>query len=298
MHRYLIKRLLLILPTMLLIFFAVYGLMLVLPATRAGGFQVVLQRMLSILTKKGGIMIRFRNTVLLSALGIFFTMLAGIVVGILCATHPGKWLDRVLTSVSVVTGSLPAYLTAIFLVFFFCVILRILPPFGNDSVKHFILPVLTIVLSYMAPIARMTRSSMIEVLASPYIRALYARGVSARRIIWIHGLRGCLVPVISSLRNVASEIVCGTLICENFFTIPGLGFFMVRAIGARNVQEVLAATMAIAFLLMIVYFVADIMYAAVDPRIRKQYAGVSFMPRNSKSTAAASTAASSGKEVA
>lgn len=291
MHRYLLKRLLVILPTMLLIFFAVYGLMLLLPATRSGGFRIVLQHMLAVLINKNGLPLRFRNTVLLSFLGIAFTMFFGIAVGILCATHPGKWIDRVLTAFSVVTGSLPAYLTAIFLVFFFCVILRALPPFGNDTPIHYILPVLTMVLSYMAPIARMTRSSMIEALSSPYIRALYARGVRPWRIIWIHALRASLVPVISSLRNVASEIVCGTLICENFFTIPGLGSFMVHAIGQRNVQNVLACTLAIAFLLMIIYLVCDLLYAAVDPRIRRQYSAPARAAKAKKASALGKEAA-------
>jgi ABC-type dipeptide/oligopeptide/nickel transport system permease component len=156
----------------------------------------------------------------------------------------------------------------------FCVSLRLLPILQSyTSPQAYILPAVTIALGGIASVARMARSAMLEVLEQPYITTLRSKGLGERSVVLKHALKNALLPIISTLGGFIAQLLCGTLVVEHFFNVPGLGSFMLTSISFRDHFEILGCAVILTIILMCLNLASDILYAFVNPKIRLRYAG-------------------------
>ncbi len=217
------------------------------------------------------ILARFPNTLLLAFLAMIVESLLGVSMGILSAVKQYSRLDRVMVAVALAFASLPGVWLGLMLITVFSVRLRLLPVFGADTLKHFILPTLTVSLTSAAGLLRLTRASMLETIRQEYIRTAEAKGASERVLIWKHALRNALIPVVTSMGTSFGASLGGAIIAETVFSMPGMGTLMTTAIRQKDVPTVMGATLFLAALFSIVVLIVDILYAFIDPRIKAKY---------------------------
>lgn len=217
------------------------------------------------------LVMRAPRTLILTGIGLLISLAFGIPAGIMAATHQNRWQDHSVSFVSLAFSSVPSYCLALVLVLIFILWLGLLPSVAYSSWKSYILPAIVLGAGASAMIARMTRAAAIEVLGKPYITALRAKGVHERRVIYVHVLKNSLIPIVSSMNNIIIQMLCSTLIVENFFNITGLGTFLVSAITTRNQHVVLGGVMLLAVVIMLVSIVTDMLCILVNPRMKAQY---------------------------
>jgi peptide/nickel transport system permease protein len=212
-------------------------------------------------------------TLILLTGSIIATLAVGIPAGMYAAVRKDSLGDRAINVLALSFSSIPPYTMAFMVAIFFVMHLRLLP-IGHFRItpRVFIMPMLTIMLGGIANIARITRTSMLEVLEQPYITALRAKGLKETRVICRHALKNALVPVLSVLGGYIGQMLCGTFVAEHFFHIRGLGFSILRAVGTRDHYEVLGSAMIATVILAAMNVVVDILYAFVNPKIRLRYA--------------------------
>lgn len=216
---------------------------------------------------------RTRNTLLLLLTGVGATVLVGIPVGVLCAVWKDSPGDRIMNIITLFLSSIPAFAVAMALTLVLCVYWRVLPliPYYTELIA-FLLPSLVIAFGGISSIVRMTRTSILEVLDQPYITALNSKGLRKNSVIWRHALKNALVPVISTLGVLISQLLCWTLVVEYFFNVPGLGTLMLKSVVERDHISILACTVVMTAILCSTNTAADILYSFVNPRIRLRYA--------------------------
>ncbi len=219
---------------------------------------------------------RVNLTLTLSGLSLAATLLLGIPAGIYAAVHQNKWQDNIITFFTVLLSSIPIYILALMMVLLFSLALGWLPSFGFREPTSLILPTVSLSVGGIAAVARMTRSSMLSVLDQQYITTLRSKGLKERSVVYCHALKNLLVPVISVLNTLAAQLLCGALVVERFFSIPGVGFYLVESISKRNSNALLGSTVIIAIMLSLVSVIADILYAFVNPQFKLQYTKGSF----------------------
>ncbi|MDN6195044.1 MAG: ABC transporter permease [Atopostipes suicloacalis] len=217
------------------------------------------------------ILVRLPNTIKLASWSILFATLIGIPLGVISATHPYTKLDNFVMFISLMGVSLPTFWFALLLIILFTSTLGWLPATGFTTWQHMIMPVFALATSSMGSIARITRSSMMDVLDQDYIRTSQAKGVSDRKMIYQHALRNALIPVVTVIGLQFGVLLGGAVLTETVFSINGLGSLMVNAIRTRDAMMVQGGVLFIAFIFTIVNLVVDILYAYIDPRIRSQY---------------------------
>ncbi len=193
--------------------------------------------------------------------------------GISAAVHQGKWQDRFLMVVALVGVSLPDFWFGLMFVQLFSVKLGWLPAVGTGGIKYYILPVLAGSIGSIAGLARQTRSSMLEVIRSDYITTARSKGISQRKVIMKHALPNALVPVITLLGSRFGTVIAGTVIIEPLFSIPGVGLFMVNGLNNRDYPVVRSSVLILAAFAAVVQLLTDLAYAFIDPRISAQFAG-------------------------
>ena len=216
---------------------------------------------------------RIRNTLFLLLSGVGVTMITGIPIGIYAALRKGRAGDRVVSVISLFLSAIPPYSIAMILALVICVSLRLLPIVQSyTSPIAYILPAVTIALGGIASVARMARSSMLEELEQPYITTLRSKGLQERSVVLKHALKNALLPIISTLGGFVAQLLCGTLVVENFFNVPGLGSFMLHSISFRDHFEILGCAVILTIILMCMNLASDILYAVVNPKIRLRYA--------------------------
>ena len=217
---------------------------------------------------------RIQNTLFLLLSGVGVTMLVGIPIGIYAALRRGKLGDRIVSVCSLFLSAIPAYSIAMILALVICVYLNLLPVLQSyKTPSAYILPAVTIALGGIASVARMARASMLEVLEQPYITALRSKGLDERSVVMKHALKNSLVPIISTLGGYFAQLLCGTLVVEHFFNVPGLGAFMLNSLSFRDHFEILGCAVILTIILMVMNLASDILYAFVNPQIRLRYAG-------------------------
>ncbi len=210
---------------------------------------------------------RFWITVQFAVLGTAVAVISGLIIGIISATRKNSFADVSLMVVALFGLSLPNFFLGIILIYFFSVELGWLPIVGSDTWKHYILPTLTLATGGIAIIARMTRSSMLEVLDQDYIRTAYAKGVSDRLVIYKHGLRNALIPVVTVVGLQFGGLLGGAVITETVFAINGLGRYIIASIRAYDFPAVQGTILVCAVLFVIVNFIVDITYRLINKRI-------------------------------
>jgi len=217
------------------------------------------------------ILLRFPTTVLLATLSILVAVPIGIIAGIVSATRQYSIFDNIATSLSFVGVSMPNFWQGLLLILLFSVKLEWLPSSGFVSPKYWILPAITIGTSSAANIMRMTRSSMLEVIRQNYIRTARAKGQTERVVKYQHALKNALIPVVTVIGLSFGNLLGGAVITESIFSIPGLGKLMVDAINVRNYPLAQGSVLFLALTFSFVNLGVDILYAFIDPRIKYQY---------------------------
>ena len=217
------------------------------------------------------IVARFPNTLLLAVLAMTVECLLGVTMGIVSAVRQYSALDRVMVVVALVFASIPGFWLGLMLISLFSIRLRLLPVFGADTLKHFILPTLTVSLTSAAGLLRLTRASMLETIRQEYIRTAQAKGAGERVVIWKHALRNALIPVVTSMGTSFGASLGGAIIAETVFSMPGMGTLMTNAIRQKDVPTVMGATLFLAVMFSLVVLLVDILYAFIDPRIKAKY---------------------------
>ncbi len=192
----------------------------------------------------------------------------GILLGTWASLKRGQWQDGVSMVISTLGVSVPSFVLSSLLQFLFCVKLHLLPVARWGSFEHTILPTLALAALPTAFIARLTRSNMVEVLQQDYIRTALAKGIPLFRISIRHGLRNAVLPVITYLGPVTTQILTGSFMIERIFAIPGLGQWMIHSIGGRDYPMIIGLTIFFSTCLIISMFLVDLLYSLLDPRIR------------------------------
>ena len=214
---------------------------------------------------------RFPTTVHLAVMSIFVAILLGIPLGVLSATKHNTALDNAAQVVGVLGISIPPFWLGLMLILLFSVHLGWLPSSGFHTPLHWILPSFTIGVASAAFIMRMTRSSMLEVIRQDYIRTARAKGQKERKIIFNHALKNALIPIITITGLQFGVLMGGAIVTEAIYAVPGLGRFMVESIGRRDFPIIQGGVLLIAIAFSFVNLLVDILYAFVDPRIKSQY---------------------------
>lgn len=210
----------------------------------------------------------FNVTVRLAGFAFLLALVSGLVIGIVAAVFHGKWVDRLLMSLAIFGISAPAFWVAIIVQIIFALNLKWFPLSGTKTAASFVLPVIALGMRYSASIARVTRTSMLEVLGQDYMRTAEAKGLKEWTIIMVHGLRNALIPIITIVGTQLGDIFTGSILIESVFAMPGMGKMLLDAINARDLPLIEGGVMYIALICVVVYLAVDILYAIVDPRIR------------------------------
>jgi peptide/nickel transport system permease protein len=213
----------------------------------------------------------FPNSLKLAGSAMLLAVVLGISMGIISAVKQYSIFDQVAMFLAMVGNAMPSFWQGLLLMLFFSLQLGWLPASGFSSFRHLILPALTIGTSSSAAIARMTRSSMLEVIRQDYITTALAKGQRKMTIIFRHALKNALIPVITTIGIQFGRLLGGAVLTESIFAVPGVGKMMVDAIKARNYPVVQGGVLVIALAFSLVNLFVDIMYSYVDPRIRSQY---------------------------
>lgn len=307
MHKYILRRLLLLIPVLLGVSFLVFTIMSFTPGDPAQlilGENAPREAILKLRTEMGlddpfliqyfkfvknaivgdfgrsyttgrevfgEIFSRFPNTLILAVLGVIIAIVIGIPLGIISATKQYSLLDSVSMIAALLGVSMPNFWLGLMLILTFSVKLGWLPSGGFDGWKSIILPAVTLGVGSAAIITRMTRSSMLEVIRQDYIRTARAKGVLERVVITKHALKNALIPVITVIGLQFGGLLGGAVLTESVYSWPGVGRMMVDTIRQKDTPTVLAAVVFLAVTFSIVNLLVDILYAYVDPRIKSQY---------------------------
>ncbi|MDR3575396.1 MAG: ABC transporter permease [Anaerolineaceae bacterium] len=197
-----------------------------------------------------------------------YTMLLGIIVGVMTAYWHDTWLDNLLRVLTVTGASMPTFWLGLMLILVFAVYIGILPVFGSTDIRGMILPVLTLGTGSATYLARLVRSSMLEVLNSDYIRMARAKGVSETGVVLKHALRNTLIPILTVAGFQIGGLLGGAVITESIFGLPGMGTLSINSIQGRDYPVIQGTTLFIVLVYLFVNLLVDISYAYVDPRIR------------------------------
>lgn len=214
---------------------------------------------------------RTPNSLLIAFNGILLATIIGIPIGILSAVKQYSAIDTFARVTAMLTAAIPPFWLGMMLIFIFSLKLGWLPSSGAASPLHFILPMITLGIPYAGSQLRMTRSTMLETIRQDYVRTARAKGVPEGTIIFKHALRNALLPIITITATSFGGLLGGAVITETVFSIPGLGTLIVTAIRQRDTPVVLAATIFLAFMFGLIMLAVDLLYAFVDPRIKAKY---------------------------
>ena len=215
----------------------------------------------------GDIAERFPKTLLLAASAMVLAAGVGITIGVVSARFPGGWLDRVSLGAAYLGISFPVYWVGLLLILLFAVTLRWLPPSGYGSAQYLVLPALALGSRSIAFLARVTRSSMLEVLSSDFVRTARAKGLVERAVVVRHALRNALIPVITVLGLDFGYYLTGSILTETIFSWPGLGRYVVNAISRRDLPAIQGSVLFLSVVFVAVNLITDLAYAKADPRV-------------------------------
>ncbi len=216
---------------------------------------------------------RLPRTFFLTLAMIGLAVVIGIPLGIVAAVNQGGIGDNICMVLALVGVSIPNFWLAMLLILLFSVNLGWLPSMGSGGIEYYILPALAGCTGSLATLARQTRSSMLEVIRSDYITTARAKGVSEFMVIVRHALKNALIPIITVIGTQFGVTMGGTLVLEVIFTIPGMGTLITTAVNNRDYPVIRAGAVFLAIIFSFCMLVVDLVYAAVDPRIKAQYSG-------------------------
>jgi oligopeptide transport system permease protein len=204
----------------------------------------------------------------LGGMAILLALVVGVSLGIWAALRQNTWVDYASMSVSMVGIAVPNFVVAPILTLVIGLQLQLLPVGGWGQPGHYVLPVIALCLPQIAAIARLTRASMIEVLNSNYVRTARAKGLPARLTISRHAIRAAILPVVSYLGPAIANIITGSVVVEQIFSIPGIGRYFVQGSLNRDYTLVMGVTVFYGALVILCNLIADLLYGVLDPKVR------------------------------
>ncbi|CDG01972.1 Putative Oligopeptide transport system permease protein OppB [Clostridium chauvoei JF4335] len=202
------------------------------------------------------------------AVAILVSLAVGVCLGIISALNAGKWPDRLCMILATLGITIPSFVIGAVLIYIFTVKLKLLPATGLSSWKNYVMPVIALSLSSMAFITRLTRSKLIDVLKSDYIRTAKAKGLSGRTVIFKHALRNSLIPIVTYLGPLVAGVLTGSFVIEKIFLIPGLGNEFTLTVLNRDYSALLGVLVFYSTLIVVANLIVDILYVIIDPRIK------------------------------
>ncbi len=307
MGRYIVKRLLLLIPVIFGVMFIVFTIMAMTPGTPAKmilGAQATPEEVAQLNEELGfnrPFLVRFVNyvvdalrgdfgesyntqrpvfeeiiprlptTVTLAFLSVISSALVGIPIGIVSAVKQYSFIDGFTTTVALLLAGIPGFWLGMMLILLFAVQLGWLPANGIGTWKHYVLPTLTLCLTGSSVLIRVTRTMMLETIRQDYIRTSRAKGAGEKRVIFGHALKNALLPVITSLGLKFGGMLGGTILIESVFALPGIGTLVVNSIRMKDIPLVMASVIFLAVLFCVILLIVDVIYALIDPRIKAQY---------------------------
>ncbi len=307
MTRYLLKRFLLMIPIAMITSFIIYAAMnmtggdpaLALAPDNASEAQIELIReelglndpfMIRYLKYMGGMlkgdlgtsyitkkdvfktyMQRLPATLELAGASVLIAVIIAIPLGIYTAIYQNTWKDNAGMVFALFGVSMPNFWLGLMLVLFFSLRLKLLPSSGRNGFKSLILPALTVGMGLAALITRTTRSSMLDVLSQDYMRTARAKGANNKRVIFKHGLKNALIPIITVVGMQLSNVLTGSVLAETVFAWPGVGRLIFDSISKRDTPMVTGAIILSGILMSLINVIIDVVYAFFDPRIKTQY---------------------------
>ncbi len=230
----------------------------------------------------GEIFSRFPTTLKLAVGAICIAVVIGIPIGILSAVKQYSAFDIVSTVVAMFLASVPQFWLGLMAMLLFSLYLGWLPSFGIDSWKHFIMPTFTLSLPCAASIVRLTRSAMLEIIRQDYIRTARAKGAPESMIIWKHSLRNALMPIVTVVGINFGYLLGGAVLVESIFGIPGVGTLTINSIRMKDIPQTTASVMFLALIYIVMMLIVDVLYAYIDPKIKSKYSKAKKVSANAK----------------
>lgn len=211
---------------------------------------------------------RLRNTSVLAFWGMLFAVFLGISAGVLSAVKRYSWVDYLSTSAALVGVSMPSFWLALIMILCFSVNLRWLPSSGMGTWRHVLMPAMVLGCGSAGIIARMTRSSMLDVMSRDYVVTARAKGLTPMTVVLRHGLRNALIPTIAVIGLQVGSMLAGAVLVESVFAWPGVGRLLVDSVLARDYPMVQTVLLAVSMLFVVTNLVSDLIYGILDPRLR------------------------------
>lgn len=211
---------------------------------------------------------RFPITFQLAVYSMLLAVVIGVTVGVISAVKQNTWIDRLVVFLTLLGISAPGFWVALFLIWIFAYMLPIFPISGYDGFFSLILPSITLALSVAGIIARMTRSSMLDVIKQDYVRTAHAKGAPQPSVVFFHGLQNAMIPVITLIGLEFGTLLAGATVTETVFSLQGLGSLAIQAIGKRDLPTIQGIVVFVAFLFAITNLIVDLLYSVFDPRIK------------------------------
>lgn len=308
MYKYVLKRLLFLIPTLLGVTFIIFAVMNITPgdpgrqilgpaAPQADvdaynhqlGYDLPLFEKyfnyikkvvtkadfgISYFTKQSvfdEVMPRFALTIRLSVGGVLLAALIGVPLGILAAVKQYSLWDTIPSIMSFFIAAIPGFVLGMLLLYVFALRLNWLPSYGIETWQSYIMPMLAIAIPPAAYNMRFTKSSMLEAIRQDYVRTARAKGAPERVVIWKHALRNALLPVVTQIGMSLGMLICGSVVVEKMFSLPGIGSLIIDRISFKDEPVIIAGTILISVCFTIVMLAVDILYAYIDPRVKAKY---------------------------
>lgn len=308
MVKYVVKRILILIPIMFAVSFIVYGILYLTPSDPArlmlgasapesaleqlreelglnepflvqylnymkgvlhGDFGVSYRSQQSVFLE---IRARLPVTLKLAVSSIVVVTVVGLLLGVLSAVKQYKFIDKFLTVFSMCAASVPSFWLGLMLMLLFASRLGWLPSYGiTDGWRSYVMPVIALSLPSLAEVIRMTRSAMLDTINQDYVRTARAKGRQEKGVIFGHALKNALMPVITVIGSNFGSLLGGSVVTETVFSLPGLGNMIVSSIRTKDVPQVMAGTLVIASMFCLILLVVDVAYTFIDPRIRTSY---------------------------
>ena len=214
---------------------------------------------------------RYIITIKLALMGIIISTAIGVPLGILAAVKQYSLWDTIPSILAFFIAAIPSFVLGMLLLFIFSLKLNLLPSYGINSFAHYIMPALAISIPPAAQQLRFTKSSMLETIRQDYVRTARAKGAAENIVIWKHALKNALLPVITNIGMSFGVLIAGAVVAEKLFSIPGIGSLIVDRITYKDEPVIIAGTILIAVVFTVVMLIVDLIYAYIDPRIRAKY---------------------------
>ncbi len=307
MLKYVGKRILVMIPTMLFIVFVIFAILSFIPNSPGRiilGMNVAEEEVVALNEKLGYydplpvkyvnyladalkgdfgesykygkpvfelLMPKFPTTAKLAFLSMLVSAVIGIPVGIISAVKKHSLADRTSTVISLLLGSIPGFFLGVVLILIFSLKLHWLPSNGLGTWKNYVMPVLTLALPSAAFLSRMTRTTMLDAMEQDYIRTARAKGCKSMRIVFCHGLRNAMMPVVTQLGMNFAGLLGGAMITEQVFGLPGFSQTILQAMQTKDVPVIMGSTLFLSLMFMVFLLVVDLLYALLDPRVGAKY---------------------------